>query len=100
MSCPFQPNGKELMLNTSQNDSSGTSSAAQEKKSLNKQATRHQVGTAFRNSLGRKEAEHKAYKKKKNSLVIEASSALNSLLAKHYSFFYCRLAFLVRLHFA
>ncbi|KAK4746964.1 hypothetical protein SAY87_026001 [Trapa incisa] len=66
MSCPFLPNGKEL--NTYQNDSSGTSNASEEKKNLDKQATRHGIGSAFRNSWGRKEAEHKTYKKK-NSLA-------------------------------
>lgn len=78
MSCPFLPNRKDL--NSSQNNSLGNSNVVQEKRNLDKQATRRRIGSAFRNSWGRRELDHKAYKKK-NSLVNELSSALNSLLA-------------------
>ncbi|XP_031372425.1 probable ADP-ribosylation factor GTPase-activating protein AGD11 isoform X2 [Punica granatum] len=64
MSCPFVPNRKDS--NSTQNDSS-SNSTAQDKKNLDKQATRHRIGSAFRNSWGRKESEHKTYRKKNSS---------------------------------
>lgn len=49
--------------------SSSTSSSSHDKKHYEKQATRHRIGIAFRNSWGRKESESKN-SKKANSLVI------------------------------
>lgn len=48
--------------------SSNTSSSSHDKKHYDKQATRHRIGIAFRNSWGRKESESKNTKKA-NSLV-------------------------------
>ncbi|KAH9698480.1 putative ADP-ribosylation factor GTPase-activating protein AGD11 [Citrus sinensis] len=48
--------------------SSSTSSSSHDKKHYEKQATRHRIGIAFRNSWGRKESESKN-SKKANSLV-------------------------------
>lgn len=77
MSCPFLPNCKDL--DPSQIDSSDNRNATQDKKNMDKQATRHRIRSAFHNSWGRKDSEHKTYKKN-NSMVIELSSAPNNML--------------------
>eukprot|EP00257_Ricinus_communis_P024606 XP_025012020.1 probable ADP-ribosylation factor GTPase-activating protein AGD11 isoform X2 [Ricinus communis] len=60
MICPYKP----------QRSSSAAqmSSSSQEKKQYDKQATRHRIGNAFRNSWGRKDSENKQ-SKKSNSMA-------------------------------
>ncbi|PON60043.1 Arf GTPase activating protein [Parasponia andersonii] len=57
MSCPFIPSHKRS------SSSSNSSPSISYKKQYEKQATKHRIGHAFRNSWGRKDAEHKAAKK-------------------------------------
>ncbi|PON98829.1 Arf GTPase activating protein [Trema orientale] len=59
MSCPFIPSHKR----SSSSNSSPSIGSVQDKKQYEKQATKHRIGHAFRNSWGRKDAEHKAAKK-------------------------------------
>lgn len=65
MSCPFQPSH----VRSSSGSSSTGTSTVQDKKQYEKQPTRHRIGNAFRNSWGRKDAEHKG-SKKNSSLVM------------------------------
>ncbi|XP_010032309.2 probable ADP-ribosylation factor GTPase-activating protein AGD11 [Eucalyptus grandis] len=65
MSCPF-PSSNNRYPSSSQSSSS-SSSANQEKRQFEKQPTKHRIGQAFRNSWGRRENDHKAYKKKCSS---------------------------------
>ncbi|KAI4370462.1 hypothetical protein MLD38_018815 [Melastoma candidum] len=65
MSCPFPPVRKNLP--PPQGSSTSFNPPGQEKKHFEKQATRHRIGQAFRNSWGRS-SELKSYKKK-NSMA-------------------------------
>lgn len=62
---------------SSSNSSSSSHCSSVEKKQYDKQATRHRIGHAFRNSWGRKESDHKQTKKS-NSLVM-ISGFLNAI---------------------
>ncbi|KAJ6387923.1 hypothetical protein OIU77_026479 [Salix suchowensis] len=62
MSCPFP--GPRSTLSSS----SSSHCSPQDKKQFEKQATRHRIGIAFRNSWGRKDTEYKSTKKS-NSLA-------------------------------
>ncbi|KAM6597115.1 hypothetical protein CsatA_007639 [Cannabis sativa] len=64
MSCPFIPSDKKS--SASSNNSPSTGSLVQEKKHYDKQAARHRIGHAFRNSWGRRD-EFKATKKYNSS---------------------------------
>ncbi|KAG4974534.1 hypothetical protein JHK87_031355 [Glycine soja] len=59
LSCPFVPSHAR---------SSSSNKFPQDKKHYDKQATKSRIGSAFRNSWGRKDSEHKS-SKKSNSLV-------------------------------
>ncbi|XP_012068644.1 probable ADP-ribosylation factor GTPase-activating protein AGD11 isoform X2 [Jatropha curcas] len=63
MICPYRPHRTA--------SSSQALPPSQEKKHFDKQATRHRIGHAFRNSWGRKDAEYKN-PKKSNSMVMTA----------------------------
>ncbi|KAF4358682.1 hypothetical protein F8388_005622, partial [Cannabis sativa] len=68
MSCPFIPSDKKS--SASSNNSPSTGSLVQEKKHYDKQAARHRIGHAFRNSWGRRD-EFKATKKYNSSSADE-----------------------------
>ncbi|XP_038679682.1 probable ADP-ribosylation factor GTPase-activating protein AGD11 isoform X2 [Tripterygium wilfordii] len=63
MSCPF-PGHKRA---TSSCSSSSSSNSLKDKRHYDKQPTRNRIGHAFRNSWGRKDAEHKNTKKSNSS---------------------------------
>ena len=66
MSCPFP--GPRSTLSSS----CSSHCSPQDKKQYEKQATRHRIGNAFRNSWGRKDTEYKN-NKKSNSLVMNSN---------------------------
>ncbi|KAM6577959.1 hypothetical protein CsatB_029796 [Cannabis sativa] len=75
MSCPFIPSDKKS--SASSNNSPSTGSLVQEKKHYDKQAARHRIGHAFRNSWGRRD-EFKATKKYNSSSADENQNVYNS----------------------
>ncbi|XP_038710940.1 probable ADP-ribosylation factor GTPase-activating protein AGD11 isoform X2 [Tripterygium wilfordii] len=64
MTCPFPAPHKRA---TSLSGSSSSSNSYQDKRRYDKQPTRNRIGQAFRNSWGRKDAEHKNTKKSNSS---------------------------------
>ncbi|XP_060966745.1 uncharacterized protein LOC115720363 isoform X2 [Cannabis sativa] len=77
MSCPFIPSDKKS--SASSNNSPSTGSLVQEKKHYDKQAARHRIGHAFRNSWGRRD-EFKATKKYNSSSADENQNKASKLI--------------------